>query len=185
MPDYWPHLNAIHEARGRAYAELIGMDAKDAYIVDLNCGKAPVFLYVASYASYYGNDNQPDFILELQSLSKERPATFEFKNDIDVIVDRCDVLMLLGSGAHSLNGGPSVESRNDFTTFIRLMNEHKPKILILEFVLELTKETGYQSAIAPIMSDIQKAGYSEEKKLDITFGQGSYMRRVAWKWRRN
>ena len=163
MPDYWPHLNAIREARGRAYAELIGADAKDAYIVDLNCGKAPVFPYVESYASYYGNDNQPDFILELKELSNGKPATFEFKDDVDVIVDRCDVLILLGSGAASLNGGPSVESRNDFTTFLRLMNDNKPKILILEFVLEVTLEDSYKTAIVPLMTEIQKSGYTEDK----------------------
>lgn len=179
MPDYWPHLNNIRDSRGKTYADIIKSDVKDSIIVDLNCGKAPIFNYIDNYKYYYGNDLQPEFITELTDLAKGKSALFELKSDKDVKLEKIDVLMLLGCGAQTLHSGPSPESNSDFLSLMRLISENNPKIVVLEFVQEV-----YTRVLNSVIEQIKDMGYNIDIELNTTFGNGSFMRRVLWKLRR-
>lgn len=179
MPDYWPHLNNIRDSRGKTYADIIKSDVKDSIIIDLNCGKAPIFNHIDNYKYYYGNDLQPEFIAELTELAKGKNALFELKSDIDVKLEKIDILMLLGCGAQTLHSGSSPESKSDFTTLLRLISEHYPKIVVLEFVKEV-----YNNIHNSVIEQIKIMGYDIEIELDKQFGNGAYMQRILWKLRR-
>lgn len=179
MTDHWKHLNELGDRRGRLYAAVLGSDVEGACILDLNCGKAPVFDHVAGYASYYGNDVQPDFIEELTAKVQGRSAVFELKDDKDVKPDRVDVLILLGACASVIHWGPNPESCTDFKTFIRIAGENRPRVILFEVAHEIYEKLN----LVEVEDGIRKLGYEIDVKLDVTFGSGSYRRRMLWKWR--
>jgi hypothetical protein len=180
MTDYWKHLNELSDGRGRLYAAVIGNDALGAHVLDLNCGKAPVFEYLEGYAFYYGNDVQPDFIEELQAKRLGRKALFELKDDKDVRVDRVDVLMFIGACGAVIHWGPNPESCTDIKTFMRIIGEHHPRVVLFEAAQEICEK----ARTTEIEDGIRKAGYDLDMKMDVTFGSGSYRRRFLWKWRK-
>lgn len=180
MTDHWRHLNGLSEARGRTYAGLLKNDVAGAHIVDLNCGKAPVFYHVEGFASYYGNDVQPDFIEELVGHGGEN-ARFELKPDKDVTVDRVDILMMLGACGIVLHWGPNPESTTDLQTFMRLIKEHHPKVVVLESATEVWGRMN----VTQVDEDIRREGYVLDQMTTFALGEGEYTRRVVGMWRRS
>lgn len=185
MTDYWPHLNNLE--RGRLLAEVLGDDVKGSHIVDLNCGKAPVFAHIDGYASYYGNDLQPDFIEALEESRKTHKkkdkipeAVFQMCADKDVSREKIDVLMLLGACGDILHPeGHPAESDSDSDVLLYLTNLHHPKVVLLEVAYEVYERMDK----ANVEGDFKRMGYQLDKWGDVSLGAGRYNRRIYWKFR--
>ena len=177
MVNYWPHLNTIHEKRGQAYAEIL--KNYSGHVVDLNCGLAPVFKFLQNYDSYYGNDILPEFIDSLKGFNSSK-VLFELKRDSEVVIDKCDILILLGLVYGSWANSHSCESPHAITKFKEIIEKSKPQIAILENADEVKEST-----LENYIQEIQCLGYScTKKEFDFHKG-GRFMQRTLWKFVRN
>jgi hypothetical protein len=179
MVNHWPHLNYIQENRGKEYSKLFCCKEND-FIVDLNCGYAPLYNHVSNFGHYYGNDVNVEFIKELKKLNSSR-VMFEVKNDKDVIIDKCDILILLGTVAGEWADKHShCESQTDIISFKNIIVKFKPRICILE-----SAEMVFSDKISNLIEEVKNEGYNCQK-YNFNFEEfyrGNFMKRTVWIFR--
>jgi SAM-dependent methyltransferase len=97
-------------------------------ILDLDCGYAPLLKFLPrTFNEYVGNDTDPEAIAFLKE-NYPVGKWFECRDDELPKLERVDVLLCLGYGAH-LN---RYESATLDETVMALVYEHYPEIIVLE-----------------------------------------------------
>lgn len=141
----WKHLEEKSN-RGEKIALMLWWYIKTygANILDINCGLAPVNeplydmeerFYIPDYLRYFGFDHEAEFILS----NSEKHGSFQLCKDDEYEHpkgERVDILMLLGI----CSGNHEHESKTEVQTLFRLIDETKPKVVVVEITEDTPKD---------------------------------------------
>lgn len=165
----WEQFN-LPELDGRLQliAGYLASKVKGAWILDLNCGGAPLLRYLpGTYKIYIGNDTNLDALFPVKKLYVDGPK-YQWLNCADDELPRLrkvDILLSLGYGAR-LN---EHESATLDDSIIDLVGIYKPSIVIIDAWSRLPVRCGLEGLLDALSDDYDLPfGWLLEPYIDTT-----------------
>jgi len=130
----WEYLlTDTFDHRAMLIAGYLASKIEGMYIVDIDCGHAPLLKYLPeTYMSYKGND----ILSERLPQNTEKAQFFPLSDDLFVKqVRSCDILVAMGIGGYELTN-EGIESQTITQSILTLVETHQPEIVVLEAIVE-------------------------------------------------